>query len=280
MLGKKKQQEAAPVKTKKRGKKEKEVYIEKKGLMGDGKDYHVYHMTVADKIKGFAIGALGAGFAAYVFFLMPVFSIIVGLIVGIFAIRLYGDYCLKKQSRMLLLQFKDMLESINNSYAAGKNTRDAFISAYEDLKHQYGADADIVKEVRIINTGLESGFNIEELLLDFADRSELEDVRNFADVFDICNRLAGNLKRVVSESYDIIRDKIEIEIDINTTIASGKNELNIMAAMPLLVVFMTNMTMSSDSKGTGIIGFIIKVIALAVIAGAYAMGRKMVKIKA
>lgn len=279
MLGKKKKQDAEPVKKKKRGKKEKEVYIEKKGVMGDGKDYHVYHMTKMDKIIGYLIGAIGTGFACYVFFQMPVFSIIVGLVVGIFSINIYRDHCLKKQKRQLLMQFKDMLESINNSYAAGRNTRDAFLSAYDDMKRQHGSSADIVKEIRIINTGMESGFNVEEMLNDFADRSELDDVRNFADVFEICNRSGGDLKKVVSETYDMIRDKIDIEIDINTTIAGGKTELNIMAALPLLVVFMTNMTMSSDSGGAGILNFIIKIVALAIIAGSYAMGRKMVKIK-
>ena len=88
-------------------------------------------------------------------------------------------------------------------------------------------------------------------MLDLGDRSGLEDITNFSDVFEVSNRLGGNLKQVVSESYDMIRDKIDIELEINTIVASGRNELNIMAALPFLVVLMMKAT--SDSTATHLI---------------------------
>lgn len=109
------------------------------------------------------------------------------------------------------------------------------------------------------------------------DRSGLEDITNFSDVFEVSNRLGGNLKQVVSESYDMIRDKIDIELEINTIVASGRNDLNIMAALPFLVVLMMKAT--SDSTGTNILDIGAKIIGIVLIGIAYLIGLKMTKIK-
>lgn len=262
---------------KEKAKKKKEEYIEKKGLLGNADDYHVYHMKPVDTLTGYLMGVAAVAAGAYIFFYSIPFSIIAGAIAGFFSIKLYRKSLLKKRQRRLLLQFKDLLESINNSYAAGKNTPDAFLGAYNDLQMQYGETSDIVKEVAIINAGIQNNYNIEELLLDLGDRSGLEDITNFSDVFEVSNRLGGNLKQVVSESYDMIRDKIDIELEINTIVASGRNELNIMAALPFLVVLMMKAT--SDSTGTNILDIGAKIIGIVLIGIAYLIGLKMTKIK-
>lgn len=236
--GKKSKKAKKALAKKEKAKKKKEEYIEKKGLLGNADDYHVYHMKPVDTLTGYLMGVAAVAAGAYIFFYSIPFSIIAGAIAGFFSIKLYRKSLLKKRQRRLLLQFKDLLESINNSYAAGKNTPDAFLGAYNDLQMQYGETSDIVKEVAIINAGIQNNYNIEELLLDLGDRSGLEDITNFSDVFEVSNRLGGNLKQVVSESYDMIRDKIDIELEINTIVASGRNDLNIMAALPFLVVLM------------------------------------------
>lgn len=153
---------------KEKAKKKKEEYIEKKGLLGNADDYHVYHMKPVDTLTGYLMGVAAVAAGAYIFFYSIPFSIIAGAIAGFFSIKLYRKSLLKKRQRRLLLQFKDLLESINNSYAAGKNTPDAFLGAYNDLQMQYGETSDIVKEVAIINAGIQNNYNIEELLLDLS----------------------------------------------------------------------------------------------------------------
>ena len=39
-----------------RKKKQAEEYVELRGLMGNGKDYHVYHMTKTDVLIAWALG--------------------------------------------------------------------------------------------------------------------------------------------------------------------------------------------------------------------------------
>lgn len=169
--GKKSKKAKKALAKKEKAKKKKEEYIEKKGLLGNADDYHVYHMKPVDTLTGYLMGVAAVAAGAYIFFYSIPFSIIAGAIAGFFSIKLYRKSLLKKRQRRLLLQFKDLLESINNSYAAGKNTPDAFLGAYNDLQMQYGETSDIVKEVAIINAGIQNNYNIEELLLDLGDRS-------------------------------------------------------------------------------------------------------------
>ena len=260
-------------------KKEKEEYIEMTGLFGDAEDYHVYHMTNADYLIAYAIGfALGV-VVVFVFFRSLIFSILAGVLCAIKAPAVYNDYKKKTRLKNLRLQFKDLLESLTASYSAGKNTPNAFVDALNDMISIYGEDSDIVNELRIICAGLTNNFNIEQLLLDFAARSELDDVMSFANVFEVCNRQGSDLKRIVSDTRDIINDKIEIEMEIETMLSGNKNELNIMMVMPLVIILSLS-TMGTATIVTNTpINVIIKLICLGIFGLAYLLGRKIVDIK-
>lgn len=259
--------------------KEKEEYTELKGLFGNAVDYHVYHMTKVDHLAAYLLGFVVGTAVIFAFFRNPVFSLIGGIVCARIVLPYYNEY--KKESRLKRLreQFKDLLESLTASYSAGRNTPDAFKDASDDMTSIYGEDADIVQELQIICAGLGNNINIEQLLLDFADRSGLDDVMSFANVFEVCNRQGSDLKRIVSDTRDIINDKIEIEMEIETMLSGNKNELNVMMAMPVIVV------LSLSTMGTGTVvsnapvNLIIKLICLGIFGAAYLIGRKIVNIK-
>lgn len=261
-------------------KKEKEVYEEISSLIGDGDDYHVYHMTGKDVVIAFLIGAGIAILVTWLFFGNVILSVVAAAAAGIIAQSIYRNYKMEKRKKALLIQFKDLLEALTSSYSAGKNTLEAFTDAEGDMAQIYGEEADIVKELFIITGGMNNNINIEDLLLNFAERSGLDDVRNFADVFRVAIRQGANIKDIIFSTRDIISDKIEIEMDINAMMAGNKNELNVMMIMPLIII------VSLGGLGTGmtavdnnLINVIIKVIALGMFALAYYLGKKITSIK-
>lgn len=261
-------------------KKEKEVYEEIPSLIGDGDDYHVYHMTAKDTVIAFAIGAGIAVLVSWLFFGNFIVSGAAAAVTGILAQSVYQEYMMEKRKKALILQFKDLLESLTSSYSAGKNTLDAFTDAWGDLTQIYGEEADIVNELAIIVGGMGNNINIEELLLNFAKRSGLDDVRNFADVFRVAIRQGANIKDIIFSTRDIISDKIEIEMEINSILSGNKNELNIMMVMPLIIIVSlgglgTGMTAADNSP----LNVVIKIIALGLFFFAYYLGRKITAIK-
>lgn len=265
-------------KKEKKQKKQKEIYIPKKGIMGNADDYHVYTLSFFENVQGFLIGGIAAAIVLYVFFTSIVLSVVAFVIVGVKAVPVYQQYLLNKRKKELVFQFKDMLESLTSSYSAGKNTRDAFIDCLSDMKNMYGDGADIVKELKIIVSGMENNVNIEMLLLDFADRSGLDDVESFANVFDVSLRQGADIKNIISSTRDIISDKIDIELDMNTLLASNKNELNIMIIMPL-IISLSLRGMSGDTFGNSGVTVMAKLVAIVIFIVAYKMGQKVTDIK-
>lgn len=259
-------------------KRQKEIYIEKKGIIGVGDDYHVYHMKRKDRAIAFLIGFAGALVVFYVFFKNILFAGMAGIAAGFWIQPYYCSYLCKKRKKALLLQFRDMLESLTSSYSAGRNTQGAFEDAYRDMLQIYGQDADIVKELKIILTGISNNLNIENLLKNFADRSEQTDIASFADVFEVSVRQGGNIKDIISSTRDIISDKIEIELEIGTLLAGNRNELNIMMLMPL-VISVSMEGMGSSASGNSPLNIVIKMIALGTFIFAYLVGQKITAIK-
>lgn len=272
------QQEKKTKKKKTKTKKGKESYTEIPAIIGYGSDYHIYHMTKKDRVAAFLIGGCLTAVVCQIFFGMPIVSLIVFFIGGIYAGPIYQERKLEKRKNALLLQFKDLLESLTASYSAGKNTLDAFSDAAEDMSHIYGKDTDIVREVELIIGGMRNNINVEELLLNFADRSGLEDVQSFADVFRVALRQGANIKDIIFSTRDIIGDKIEMEMDIRTMMAGNKNQLNIMMVMPLIIVVSLN-GIGSGTSANSPLNIIIKLFALGIFWLAYKMGKKVTKIE-
>jgi tight adherence protein B len=171
------------------------------------------------------------------------------------------------------------MESLSSSYSAGKNTYEAFRDSVGDMKNIYGESSDIVKEVETIMFGLQNNYKIESLLLDFAQRSDLEDVRSFADVFEICNRQGGDISRIVRESRAMIGEKIEVEQEIRTQLSGGKNELNILIAMPVVIVLLMSSDSAMSIAGNTPVNVLVKCICLLIFVAAYVVGRRIINIK-
>lgn len=262
----------------KKAKKQKEVYVPIPGIMGLGEDYHIYHMTLADRFMAAGLGVAGAVAIGYVFFNSLIAAVVIAVGAAIFLQKPFEEYQKKKRLKKLLLEFKDLLETLTSSYSAGQTTAKAFADAQSEMSNLYGEEADIVAELKMINAGLQHNYNIEDLLLNFAARSGLDDVDSFANVFEVCNRKGGNLKQIVGETRSVINDKIEIEMEIQTMVAASRNELNIMMVMPFIIMF-TMRGLGDSMTDNSMINLAVKFIALGIFAGAYVLGLKLVDIK-
>ncbi len=260
-------------------KTKKEVYVPVEGILGDAADYHIYHMTFGDRMAAAVIGFVVAGLMIQVFFAVPLLSVAAGVVMAVLAQNIYRDYRKKKRQKDLLIQFKDLLESLSSSYSAGENTQAAFRDARSDMASIYGEQADIVKETELISNGIANNITVEKLLENFSSRSGLDDVESFANVFEVANRQGSNLKQVIADSREIINDKIEIEMEIGTMLTGNKNELNVMILMPFVIVLSLNsmgtMTINSNTP----VNVLVKIVCLGVFAAAYLMGKKITDIR-
>lgn len=260
-------------------------------------NYKVYYMGYVEKAITFlAVFAIGAG-CGYLFFgglcknefneatkatyvLNIMIPGVIGTIAGYIFLPIRVEQIIAKRQNMIKKQFLDMLEGLSTSLNAGKNVTDAFLAVQGDLLSQYEQEAFINNEMRIIISGIRNNQELEELLSDFGKRSGVKDIAMFASIFRISYRKGGDIKDVIKNTNDIMRDKIMIQEEIETTMTSGKNELNTMMAMPVIMVALFK-SMGDEMGGNfaTTAGVIAIIVALIIFALALFVGRKIMEIK-
>lgn len=257
----------------------KEAYQVKTGLISEATDYNTYFPNVKEKVLWFIIGMIVSGAVLYIFYEKLIVSVIVGLICGFAFIPLRTKQVIKKRQQRLTNQFRGLLDALSTSIGAGKNMVDAFAGAADDLAVQFSDDADIVQEVRIIHIGINNNIPIEDLLMNFAERSGLVDIYNFANVFATCYKKGGNIKEVIKNTATIIGDKIEIQMELETMVAGQKNEQNIMLVMPIAFIVLMKSMGGDLIDLQSPVGILSVSASIVIFVAAYFVSKKILDIK-
>lgn len=249
------------------------------GLIGDATDYNIYTPSLKEKILWFAIGLVAAGAVLYIFYESIWVSLIAGAVCGVVFVPIRKKQVMNKRRQKLSLQFRELLDALSTSIGAGRNVQDSFQSAVDDLAAQFSRDADIVKELEIICAGMYNNIPVEELLGNFAQRSGVEDIENFANVFATCYRKGGNINEIIKNTAEIIGDKIEIKMELQTMVSGQKNEMNIMLVMPVLFVIVMKSMGGDLIDLSSAVGILSVTGALAIFVAAYFAGQWITNIK-
>ncbi len=187
----------------------------------------------------------------------------------------------RNRKKKIRKQFVDMLESLSVSIAAGQNVPSAMQTVRNDLLIQYTEKDYIVQEISAFLQEMENGIQIEDLFSDFGKRTGVEDISNFGKVFEVAYRRGGNLKEIVKSCYDILSEKIEIEMEIQTKVSSSANQMNIMILMPIFLIAMLKSSGEGFAENfTSVSGIISTTVSIFVFIIAYFVGRKILDIKA
>ena len=260
-------------------------------------NYNVYYMSKKEKtfysLLAFLVGGcLGLLFYGGFFknefgdatFMTHISNLIIFVIVGIIAKKIFipirTKQILEKKRHTLKLQFRDMLEALNTSLGAGKNVVDSFLSVRDDLKIQYEAEADMIKELDIIIEGIRNNIHIEDILEDLGRRSGIEDIQDFANVFKICYHKGGNIKETVKTTHSILSEKMEIVEDIQTVVTSTKSEQNMMLVMPIVIMAVIKGSSPEFAANFATLsGFISTTISILLFVAAYYIGKSILNIK-
>lgn len=282
---------------KKKNEKNNEPLYEISGTNRQMINYKVYQMTANEKllysILAFVVGVV----VAYLFYggigkddygnptvLTYILDVVIMVVVGLLAVKLFlpirKEQIINARKKQLRKQFIDLLDSLATSISSGKNVPNAFVAAREDLLVQYQPDTFIVQEVDNIISGIQNNIDVGAMLVNFGERSGIQDIRTFGRVFETSYSKGANLKDVIRNSHTILSNKCEIEIEIETKVASNKNEQNIMLIMPIVLVGMIKMAGSDFAENfTTPTGILCTTIAIGAFVGAYMLGRKILKIE-
>lgn len=199
-------------------------------------DYTANPCNILDHIFAFITGfAIGIA-VLFIFYKILLFSILGGAAVGAVNIFVSEQAAIRKRIKRLRVQFFDMLEAMSISMRAGNPVLKALESAREDLLLIYGEDSDIIAELGVMISRFRNAVPLSQAFADFAERSGLEDAESFASVYATIEGKSSRADEIVKETQQIIADKMEIEMEIDTLMTAAKSEVNIMLFMPLVIM--------------------------------------------
>lgn len=129
-------------------------------------------------------------------------------------------------------EFKDCIISMSAALNAGYSVENALEEARKDLSVLYQEDTMIMQELTYIINQVHMNITVEKALYDFGERTGIEDIISFAEVFATAKRTGGNLMNVIKTTANTIHDKLEVKREIITLITAKKYESNIMKTIP------------------------------------------------
>lgn len=260
------------------GKKDKEVMVEREdGLT----DYNVYVMSSKEKIM-YVIFAAGCIFIVGMIFYHKWYIAALLALLALKFPKIRTRQIIEKRKKELNIQFKDMLYALSSSMVAGKSIEMAFRDVLKDLAVIYpDPETAIMKEVAYIVRCLEMNEPIETILDQFAERTHIEDIENFADVFRTSKKAGGNIVEVIRTTSNMIGDKIEVKEDIETLITAKKFETKILSLTPIVMVAILSFSSPEymEKVFTTAAGHIVMTFAIILFVISYFIAEKIMKIE-
>ena len=167
------------------------------------------------------------------------------------------------------------------SLRAGNPLIKALEKAREDLILMYPDDSDIIVEINIVAGRFNNAIPMSEAFFDLANRSGLEDIANFASIYATIEGKSGNADEIIRETQQIIADKMEVEMEIDTLMTAAKAEVNIMQLMPLVILGIIGYAGAGfmDAIYTTGAGRIVSTFGLIIFFISYVLARKFSNVK-
>ena len=148
----------------------------------------------------------------------------------------------KEEDRLLKRDFKAALDGLCVGLRAGYSVENAFSSVIGELSRELKTDSRLLSEFRYMEGQKLLGVSLSTLFLELGNRTGLEDIKNVAQVFSAAKRTGGDLSEIFQKTGKMLGDKLEVEEEIEASLASRKNEQLIMNIMPAAIILYLKLT--------------------------------------
>ena len=251
-----------------------------KRIKKEKQTYEVYHFTAWEWFTNLSAGLLTGCLITWICYRSVMAAPLAAVIAAGF-VRQRRRTLLEAKKRRLHYHFKDFISSLHFALRAGYSVENGVRSAEKDLENLYGKEDVLVQELVEIVAQMEFQIPAEQLFLDLGRRSQIEDIRTFAEVLLIARRNGGNLSGILQDTWRTLCEKIETKQEVDTIMASKKYEQSLMSLMPAAMILYLRFAFSGfvEQLYGNPAGICLMTICLTVYAAAFYMGRRIVRIE-
>ena len=250
----------------------------KSALHPDVKNEAVFSRT--GLLREFAVFGLLDLFISFLFFRSWIaFAALLPLFVPYLRER-RRDIMLERSSR-IRGEFLTAVQLLSSSLQAGYSAENAAREALKELKKIYPQDAFITSEFQKLCAKMALNVPVEKLFTQMAQRSGIDDMISFAQVFAAARRSGGDLIAISRNTVSVIRLKEETRASLQTSLAGKQMEQNMMSLIPLLILAYVGLTTGDllAPMYSTLAGRIVMCAALAVYGCAFLWGKRIMNIQ-
>lgn len=226
-------------------------------------NYETYTLSLLDKGKLVVITLAGTAVIGILFYNSLWIMLVTPLVY--WAIRKQVTKAkITEQKKKLTQEFLDVMRVVLASVLAGYSIENAWMEAQKELEMLYGKASMMYLELEEMNRAIALQVPLEELLLEFAERSGIDDVISFADVFAFAKRTGGDLVHLMETTTEHIVSKNETLQEIELMVAAKQYEQKVMNAIPIFMILYLRFTSEGylDVLYGNVLGGLIMTIAL------------------
>ena len=197
-----------------------------------GMEYNDYKLSIKEKLIVIAKTIAVAVTISYLFFDSFIALVFIPLI---FAILYKKKKLTELQNRKqeLTQQFMEALKNVSTALLAGYSVENSWKEAQKEICLLYGKDSYMNKELDEMNRLIAMNIPVENILEKFAERSGVEEISTFAEIFSFAKRSRGNFGQIIETTTYRMWEKFETLREIQVTVASKKMEQRVMNIIPI-----------------------------------------------
>ena len=241
-------------------------------------DYHIYTLSPTEILRygaaGFAIGCLICFLCYNSLYSLP----LAGAAAVLFTLAMKKRLG-EKRRKTLLYHFGSFVSSLHNAMRSGYSLENAIPVSARELAALYGPGDDMAAELKYMESRMRMSVTPEELIRDLGERSGVNDIVLFAELIAVAKRTGGNMGKLLDDTWRTICGKIDTEQEIDRQLSSVKFEQSIMSVMPAVIILYMRFSFGGFMDGLygNVTGALIMTACLALYAGAFLLGRKIVR---
>lgn len=174
------------------------------------------------------------------------------------------DYFENKRKKKYQIQMVDALNLMANGLRAGLTVPQSIGMVVDELP------APVSQEFNLVLQQAKIGVPLDEALENLKKRVYTEDNEMFVTSVNILRETGGNLAETFDTIVSVIRERVRLQLKIDTYVSSGKFQAYVIGSMPFVMILMFGT--GDDEYFPLLFGTIFGVLALLVICGMVALG--------
>lgn len=249
-----------------------------KEMPEEGLDYSTYKLSHGERIKYLLLSALGIFVVGYIFYRSIIICLIICPLSLLFLRQISKDLC-KKRKKDLAKEFNEGIYLVYTALSAGKSLEQSFHVAFMEMdKNQFPL---LYGEFRRIVHKIDINENVEKVMTEFAERTGIDDIQDFADILVTSKRTEGDIIKIIKRTMNLMGEKADITREIENNIAQKKLEQKILMGMPVFMILFLGVTSKGylDPLYNTLGGRVAMTLALIVMVICYGIANKITDIK-